>query len=114
MNQNAKVRLMLKKGQSFAEYFMLIAILVAGLISMQMYMKRSMQGRWRNYADQLSGGAAYSPQGVANATTVVVNTIIEKSHSLENITVSNTTFTQGSGRQEELVSYHDDPSGWAR
>ncbi len=41
-------------GQSTAEYAVLLAVMAAALIAMQVYVKRGLQGRIRNLADQLS------------------------------------------------------------
>jgi Flp pilus assembly pilin Flp len=41
-------------GQSTAEYAVLLAVMAAALIAMQVYVKRSLQGRIRNLSDQLS------------------------------------------------------------
>jgi uncharacterized protein (UPF0333 family) len=48
-----------KKGQSTLEYALLIGVIVAGLIAMQVYLKRGYQGRLRESTDQI--GEQYSP-----------------------------------------------------
>lgn len=52
------------KGQSTLEYALIIAVVVAGLVAMQIYMKRGVQGKLRESADQIG------EQFEANATTV--------------------------------------------
>lgn len=47
------------KGQSIFEYAMIIAIVVAALMSMQIYMKRAVEGRLRASMDEV--GELYSP-----------------------------------------------------
>lgn len=47
------------KGQSIFEYVMILAIVVAGLMSMQIYMKRAVEGRLRASMDEV--GELYSP-----------------------------------------------------
>ncbi len=47
------------KGQSIFEYAMILAIVVAGLMSMQIYMKRAVEGRLRASMDDV--GELYSP-----------------------------------------------------
>lgn len=41
-------------GQSTAEYAILLAIIASALIAMQIYLKRGIQGRIRDLADQIS------------------------------------------------------------
>ncbi len=42
------------KGQSTLEYALLVAIIAAGLIGMQFYMKRAFQGRAKQAAEEIS------------------------------------------------------------
>lgn len=42
------------KGQSTLEYAFLVAIIAAGVIGMQFYMKRAFQGRAKQAADEIS------------------------------------------------------------
>jgi len=68
-----------RKGQSTLEYALLIAAVVAGLLVMQMYVKRGMSGRVKSASDEL--GEQYDPTAFsANYTTV--------SHSKRNETLS--------------------------
>ncbi len=55
------------KAQSTLEYAMVIGCVAVALIAMQMYVKRSIQGRLRNAADEV--GEQYS----AKSTTSVIN-----------------------------------------
>lgn len=72
------------KGQSTLEYALLIAAVVAGLLVMQMYVKRGMSGRIKSSSDEL--GEQYDPTAFgANYTTV--------SHSKRNETLSGGTTT---------------------
>ena len=54
-----------KRGQSTLEYGVVIAVIVAGLIAMQTYVKRGFQGRLRQASDDL--GEQFSP-GITTAT----------------------------------------------
>lgn len=54
------------KGQSTLEYAMVIAVIVAALVAMQIYMKRSVQGKLRSATDDI--GQQYS---VGNMTGTV-------------------------------------------
>lgn len=48
------------KGQSITEYAMFIVVMVLALLAMQIYLKRGLQGRIKDYADQISP-ALYNP-----------------------------------------------------
>ena len=48
-----------KKGQSTLEYALLFAVIVAGLVTMQLYFKRSQMGRLRAASDDI--GEQFSP-----------------------------------------------------
>ncbi len=52
------------RAQSTLEYALIIAVVVAGLVAMQIYMKRGVQGKLRESADQIG------EQFEANNTTV--------------------------------------------
>ncbi|MBI3601836.1 MAG: hypothetical protein HY209_02980 [Candidatus Omnitrophica bacterium] len=52
------------KGQSFLEYSVLLIIILAVFLSMQMYIKRGIQGRWKSAVDEF--GDQYDPR-VANS-----------------------------------------------
>ena len=41
------------KAQSMFEYCAVVVVIVAALMAMQAYMKRGLQGRWRDSVDQL-------------------------------------------------------------
>lgn len=57
-----KLKRFLKIGQSTLEYAALVAIVVGGLIAMQAYLKRGVQGKLKATGDQL--GEQYSPYSV--------------------------------------------------
>ena len=59
------------KGQSTLEYAVLVIIVIGALLSIQMYIKRGLQGRLRSAADDI--GDQYSP-GNTNVTKTVVTT----------------------------------------
>ena len=48
-----------KKGISVAEYSVVIAIVIAALLVMQFYFKRSISSRWKDTADIFSFGRTY-------------------------------------------------------
>lgn len=61
-----------KKGQSTLEYALIIAVVVAALVAMQVYIKRGMQGKLRSAADDI--GEQFSP-GYTNSTKAVTTTV---------------------------------------
>lgn len=62
-----------KKAQSFLEYSVLIACLVAAILGVQIFVKRSMQGKFREAADGIGG--QYAPQQSELTINTVVNPI---------------------------------------
>ncbi len=59
-----------RRAQSTLEYALIVAVVVGGLIAMQVYVKRGLQGKLKESADQL--GEQYSPgitTGTINITT---------------------------------------------
>ncbi len=52
-----------RRGQSTLEYVILILIVVAALLTMQVYMKRGVQGRWKSAVDDM--GDQYDPNSTA-------------------------------------------------
>lgn len=60
-----------RKGQSTLEYAIIIAVVVAGLLMVQIYIKRSVQGRAREAADDI--GNQYSAGLTTGNTTTTRN-----------------------------------------
>lgn len=62
------------RGQGMLEYSFLAAVIVAGLLLMQMYLRRATQGRLRAASESMSD-TQYSPGNTTSEmnTTVVVN-----------------------------------------
>lgn len=109
-----------KKGQSALEYMVLIAIVVAALICMQSYVKRSIQGHVRNYADQVGDGNFYSPglttsNSVIEITSTEVTTtepkLDEEGEPIEGISITTTTqdIATVTSREEEIAPLDDEP-----
>lgn len=55
------VKIKNKQGQSTLEYAFVVAVIVGALIAMQMYIKRSMEGKMKSSSDEI--GEQYSAQG---------------------------------------------------
>ncbi len=60
-----------KKSQSTLEYAMIIACVAAALLSMQIYIKRAMQGRLRKASDDI--GEQYAPVNVESDLTITLD-----------------------------------------
>ncbi len=60
-----------KKGQSTLEYAILIVIIIAALLSIQVYIKRGVQGRFKSAADDI--GDQFSPGNTVETVTTTLN-----------------------------------------
>ncbi len=57
-----------RRGQSTAEYAILIAVVIAAVVGMQLYVKRGMQAKFRDMSD------VYTAQGGTVAGTAIATT----------------------------------------
>lgn len=93
-------RLLTRRGQSTLEYAILIAVVVGGLITMQTYVKRAVQGRARDSADDIGG--QYSPGYVESTfTTETESTTTET--ALAGVTSSETATSQKRSGEETVA-----------
>lgn len=53
--------LLTSTAQSAIEYAVLVAVMVAALISMAVYTKRALSGKWREVGDRFGHGRQYEP-----------------------------------------------------
>ncbi|MBP7215877.1 MAG: hypothetical protein KBA46_01185 [Candidatus Omnitrophica bacterium] len=60
-----------KKGQSTLEYALIIAVVVAVLLTMQGYFKRALQGKFKSVSDDI--GEQYSTQSTDSRYTTITN-----------------------------------------
>jgi len=74
---------MAKKGQSILEYAILVAIVIAAVVVMQVYMKRGVAGRIKESSDRLSGGESFS---ASNTTTYQHNGMVDGARKARQIT----------------------------
>jgi len=51
-----------RKGSTAIEYAVLIAIFIAALLTMSVYIKRAISGKWRSVGDSFGFGRLYDPQ----------------------------------------------------
>jgi len=75
----------MKKAQSTIEYAVIITAIVAALVTMQIYIKRGIQGRMRQSADSI--GEQYAPTNTTSDMTT--------SFSSNSITTTNTEEKDG-------------------
>jgi len=78
------------KGQSTLEYALIVAVVVGALVAMNVYMKRGLQGRLRESADQIG------EQFDANNTTIN-RTTTRTGTTVQTVNAGTTTTHQGDG-----------------
>lgn len=110
---------MRNRAQSTLEYVVMIAVIAAALFAMQIYIKRGMQGRMRESADNIGQGFLYSP-GATVSSSEITTTSKEKTKSYSkdnpvdsnlkvNISESSVENTRTTVRSENVLSYADEP-----
>lgn len=83
-----------KRGQSTLEYAVIIAVIVGALIAMQVYIKRGVQGRLRQAADDIGEQFSAGYTSTNMYTNVTVN-------STERITPGNNSTTRTDTKQTQ-------------
>lgn len=81
----------LRRGQSLLEYTIVLVIVVAALLTMQTYIKRGLQGRWKDSVDQL--GDQYDPGKMKGS--VAYRVVSSSETRLQAVRDTNSTGTQG-------------------
>lgn len=61
--QITQIKIRDRKGGLMLEYTVLAAIVIASLLSMHVYLRRAISGRWRQAADTFGHGRQYEPGG---------------------------------------------------
>lgn len=56
------------KAASIIEYSLIVAVVVAAILGIQIYLKRSINGNWRQAADTFGYGRQYDPNQDPNYT----------------------------------------------
>ncbi|MDP2905737.1 MAG: hypothetical protein Q8O22_05490 [Candidatus Omnitrophota bacterium] len=82
-----------KRAQSTLEYAVIIAVVVAGLVAMQVYIKRGMQGRLRQASDDI--GEQFSP-GHTTGNIVTNSTVSSNEEVTAGVNGSTTTESEQS------------------
>lgn len=111
MRLKGKQKIMTERAQSTIEYFVLFILIVAGLVGMQVYVKRGMQGRLRGSLEQLTDEIAYSP-GATNSSWVVTTNTQENSTYENKTSISSAMVNQSVQRNEEILSFAAEPARW--
>jgi len=96
----------MKKGQSTAEYAIVIGLVIAAVVAMQVYVKRGLQGKMKKAVDYKYGSADAGVSGV-DTSTVLKTTQYEPYYATSSITserkVNETTeVTKGGGVSRTL------------
>ncbi len=73
----------MRKAQSTLEYAIVIVVMVAALISMQIYLKRAVQGRIRQTADDL--GLQYDPNATTGTIEITSDSLIQINTTTEEV-----------------------------
>jgi len=64
-----------KRGQSTLEYAVLIVVIIGALLTIQVYIKRGVQGRLKSAADDIGDQYSDGNQNVLKSTTTSSNTV---------------------------------------
>lgn len=83
---------MKKKSQTFQEYVILLAIVVTAFVAMQVYMKRGVQGRLKDLANQIST-KQYEPEDTTSETSVSRTGTSTETENLGTYTVNSSDST---------------------
>lgn len=112
MNQEGRVAKMKNSAQSTLEYVIIIAVAVAALIAMQAYLKRGMQGRMRESAENISSGTMYSP-GASYSNQSITRSINETSQSYsEETAAGEKNISEGSSAMIQEINRTDKTSAF--
>jgi len=65
------IKLNRRRGQSTLEYAILISVVIAALLAMAAYLKRGLQGKYKESADDI--GEAFSPGQTTGSITVTTD-----------------------------------------
>lgn len=106
------LRYLNKRGQGTLEYAIIIAVVVAALIAMQVYIKRGLQGKLKQSSDEI--GEQYSP-GYTSATYGTTSAVISTetvTGGVQPTTASTSSQTQTRTSREDVAT--SDQEYWPR
>jgi hypothetical protein len=93
----------MKKAQSFLEYTILLMIIIAAFLTMQAYVKRGFQGRWKQAMDDVgeqydansfSSNMRYTQQSESESRTQAVYTVVNDVNGLMTYRTDKSTSTE--------------------
>ncbi|MFH1519362.1 MAG: hypothetical protein ABIE75_02185 [Candidatus Omnitrophota bacterium] len=88
-----------RRAQSTLEYALIAAVVAGGLIAMQVYLKRGLQGKLKSASDEL--GEQYSP-GYTTGQTNVTSTTTSNENLSGGVTTSGSNTTQNRQTSEDV------------
>ncbi len=97
------------KAQTTLEYAILIGVIVAGLIAMQVYLKRGYQGKLKESADSM--GQQFSP-GYTTSNYTITNTSTSTEELKDKVTTSTIGNQQSTKTGSEAVATADKEFWW--
>jgi uncharacterized protein (UPF0333 family) len=98
-----------KRGQSTLEYAVLIVVIIGALLTIQVYIKRGVQGRLKSAADDIGDQYSDGNTNVVKVTTKVSNTI---ETSYQSGTVTNYTSPEVTNTAENSVIVNTQQEFW--
>lgn len=96
-------RLLEPYGQQVTEYAVLLVLVVAAIMAMQFYVKRGVQGRIKDLADQISGGH-YEPGTTDSSTNITQSGLLNQSYLNGQTVVSQVTHENRSSNETIIPS----------
>ncbi|MFA6349799.1 MAG: hypothetical protein WCY12_02580 [Candidatus Omnitrophota bacterium] len=110
-----------KRGQSTLEYAIIIAVVVGALLAIQVYVKRGVQGRFKQAADDIgeqfsAGKGTYNTTAksytASNEMTTASQVAVDEGSELMTTTTTNVEQTQNVDTQANLEGYKEE--GWGK
>lgn len=100
-----------KKGQSILEYSLIFAAVIVALVAVNVYMKRSMQGRFRQSSDQI--GKQFDPESFSNSwrTTSLGTTVTDETREAGTGNTTSDTIASETITKAEHDEYNDGAGG---
>jgi len=100
-----------KRGQSTLEYAVLIVVIIGALLTIQVYIKRGVQGRLKSAADDI--GDQYSDGNMNEIRSTNRYTNSEETFGVSGIGVANTqTYTESTNTTENAVIVNTQQEYW--
>lgn len=98
------IQLNKRRGQSTLEYGVLIAIVAGALIAIQLYLKRSMEGKSKKAADEIGDQYDAEHSAITTVTHVESNSVTQVIGGVQPRTISNASTTRNQSVDESIDS----------